>query len=309
MPRQFRLPHLNLKVLFAPVVVILAIIGAVFAFWRPWEGKGLLRRYENIANIIQVPDEFADRTVRIQGKVKQALFIPTLRVSFLLIGDKTGEIWYREGGNRAETTGRAEEVIVEGMVQRDVTIPSVASHATMLIKYETVEDTVRYSGDFIGREVVLQGVIKQVILREEGNATFLLVNDETGEVWARVPETMAHEGESVILEGMLRPGLEVPGVGIPPMVVAAYDQIGQVLKAPLDYKGQQILIKGIVKQRVSIPLTSFTFLQLEDSSERIWCRTEQMDAKAGELTVVWGDVLLSVELFGKYYGIVIIERP
>jgi hypothetical protein len=306
MLRQFHSRDLNLKVLFATVVVILAIVGAVFAFLTPWK-KGLLRRYEAIATITQNPDKFVDREVRVRGKIEQALFIPTLYVSFLLIGDETGEIWYREGGEVAANVSRGDIVALQGVIQREFIIPSVGVSKVAIVKCDRIEDITRYPSDFEAREVLVRGIVKQVLFSPSINAAFLLIEDESGEIWARVPELMAKEGKKVIIEGSIQRELSVPGKETEPVGIIGYDEIAWILENPAGFTAREVLIKGEVQQRISIPLIRFTFLRVRDPTGEIWCRTEQEEVKEGDIVMVKGDIYTGFRFQDKYYGVMLIE--
>lgn len=257
---MFGLPDLNLKSLLAILIGILLVAGVVVL--RPWVGKGPFKRYEDIADITVSPEEFAGREVRIQGEVRRALFIPALRVSFLLIGDETGEIWYREGGELAADTSSGAPVTIQGVVQREVIIPSVGTSKLAVVKYDRIEDIARYPSDFEGREVLVRGTVKQILSPPTINVTFLLIDDGSGEIWARVPEPMAGEDEKATIEGRIQRELSVPGEGTAPVGILGYDDIVLITENPEDFTARQVLIKGEVQQRISIPVVEFAFIRL-----------------------------------------------
>lgn len=75
-----------------------------------------------IGDILSDPDRFNGQVVRIQGVVMQTFTSPLLGVTFLKVGDETGEIWCRMKTHVKGVT-KGDNICVQGQVHKVFEIP------------------------------------------------------------------------------------------------------------------------------------------------------------------------------------------
>lgn len=292
------------------VVAAVIVVVLVLILGKGSDGSGGLPPLltTKVEKLLTAPSDYEGKQVTVSGAVERPLYLEGLNVSYVLLDDSTGEIWYRESGNYAASLQVGEQVKIAGSALRSLWVPDVGEVVVGVVKYDAVDTIVSMAGSYAQRLLMIAGEVIQVEQVEAEPWTYVLVEDGTGQLWVRLPRTSTNQGERQVVEGVARLDLEVPRVGWVPVLLVAADDIRQVTDDAAQYESQYVLVKGTVKEVWKVPLVDKTFVHLADSSGDIWCRSEQMDLEKGDTTMLWGDVLLAFTVGDRVFGTMIIER-
>ena len=107
------------------IFLILALIGGIVYF--VWYRVGA--RFTPIGEILQNVNKFDRQEVTIRGTTRRAISVPPLSASFVLVEDKTGQIWCRLRRTDAQ---EGEVVTVQGTVYKLVQIPGLGVNVTAI---------------------------------------------------------------------------------------------------------------------------------------------------------------------------------
>ena len=131
------LRYVDTRLYIALAVVVVAVVA--FVVWQMLaSGTGLCLGSTSIGQILQNPDTYNNREVKLGCTVQRTFTVPLLGVVFIQCGDKTGEIWVRLAKKSADPDlpKDGQAVCIGCKVYKIFDVPGVGSRVTTCAQEE-----------------------------------------------------------------------------------------------------------------------------------------------------------------------------